>query len=364
MSESVIEARNLCKKYGEKYALKDVNLKIEKGEVFAVMGSSGAGKTTLLRLLNLLEAPTCGEIYFFGKEASSIRGSERLELRRRMALVAQGAPLFRASVFDNVAYGLRVRGYSRSYIKNKVSEALEMVGLKGYENRNARTLSGGEMQRVAFAMATIFSPDVLFLDEPTANLDPIREKAIEDIIMKINKIGITVVLATHKQNEAISLADKIAVLYNGQIEQIGSPEEIFYKPRSRVVAEFVGTENVIDGVVEFSNGREVIIRTSWGFRLSAAGPGLTKGDLINVCIRPEEIMIIREDIPVNPKHKNILTGVIAEIHPQGGAMFRIKLKNPPLIIDVPRHVVDKMALKEGKKIRVSLKLGACHLIRA
>jgi tungstate transport system ATP-binding protein len=360
----IIETKNLSKKYGDKYAVRDVNLSIRKGEIFAIMGSSGAGKTTILRLLNLLEDPSSGEIYFEGRRLSSIRGSSRLELRRRMALVAQGAPVFNASVYENVAYGLKVRGVARGQIEEKVKKALQIVGLAGYEKRNAQTLSGGEMQRVAFAMATVFEPDILFLDEPTANLDPIRESAIEEIILRIKGMGITVVLATHKQKEAISLADHIAVLNQGGIEQIGTPEEIFYKPKTKFVADFVGTENVIEGIIESSNRMEAVIRSTQNYEISAKCPGLKVGDRVNVCIRPEEIMILREDIPINPLHKNIIRATIDEILPHGGAMFRLRLKNPPLVVDVPRHVVEKMALCQGKEIKVSLKSSACHVIKS
>jgi tungstate transport system ATP-binding protein len=362
MTETVIETKELCKKYGDKYAVRDVSLSIKKGEIFAIMGSSGAGKTTLLRLMNLLEEPTSGKIYYYGIDASSLKGRSKLKLRRSMALVAQGAPLFNTTVYENVAYGLKVRGFAEEEIRRRVRRALEMVGLSGYEERHSRTLSGGERQRVAFAMATVFSPKLLFLDEPTANLDPIKESVIEDIILKIKKMGITVVLATHKQYEAITLADRIAVLREGVVEQIGTSDEIFYLPKTKFVADFVGTENIIDGIVKSSNGNTVTVRTADGYDITTKHPNLEVGSRVNICIRPEEIIVLREDIPINARHKNIVKATIEEITPHGGAMFRLKLKNPPLTVDIPRHVLGKMSLSPGKEIKVSLKSSSCHII--
>ncbi|MEE9594772.1 MAG: ABC transporter ATP-binding protein, partial [Candidatus Hydrothermarchaeales archaeon] len=237
----MIEADALCKGYDEKDVLKNISFRLEKEEIFAIIGPSGAGKTTLLRLLDLLDTPTDGRMLHDGRE---VKEKEKVKARRRMSMVFQGAPLLNSSVYDNVAYGLKIRKIPQEEIDKKVKTALELVDLQGYEKRDAKTLSGGEAQRVAFAMATVIEPEVLLMDEPTANLDPINEALIEEIIKRINRLGITIVLATHKHAEAMKLAHRVAVLNKGRIEQIGTPEEIFHKPSTLFVARFVGTKNI------------------------------------------------------------------------------------------------------------------------
>jgi len=255
----IIRTENLCKRF-DKRVLEDVNLEIKEGEILAILGTSGAGKTTLLRILNLLERPTSGKVYFNDRDADSY--SDLTTLRRKMAMVIQGAPVFDTSVYDNVAWGLKVRGEDEGAVRKKVTDVLNLVGLEEYEKRNARTLSGGEAQRVAFAMAAVFRPEVLLLDEPTTNLDPITEGVIEDIISRINRMGITVVIATHKQSEAITLASRIAVVKDGKIVQVGTPDEIFYKPRTEFVARFTGAKNIFKGTVVKNDGRQIVVKTA------------------------------------------------------------------------------------------------------
>ncbi|MCL0053092.1 phosphate ABC transporter ATP-binding protein [Dehalococcoidales bacterium] len=241
---SLIEARSLYKRYGEKEALKNININIEKGEVLAIIGPTGAGKTTLLYLLDLLEMPTSGRIYFDGVDVTQ-PGKVRLEARRRMAFVIQKPVVFNTSVYDNIAYGLKWRGVEKSSLRHRVNSILEMVNLSADKNRNARTLSGGEAQRVAIARAIAIEPEVLLLDEPTANLDPISTSRIEGLITNIiHQFDTTIIMATHDMAQGQRLADRISVLINGEILQTGSPTEIFTSPRSREVAEFVrGKQN-------------------------------------------------------------------------------------------------------------------------
>ncbi|MCS4542445.1 MAG: ABC transporter ATP-binding protein [Euryarchaeota archaeon] len=355
--------KNLHKRYGEKEALKDTNLEIKRGEIFGILGPSGAGKTTLLRLLNLLDKPTNGKIFFDGIDTES---ASSLELRRRMAMVFQKITVFNMSVYDNVAYGLKVRKENETEIDKKVKRALELVGLSGYENRNAKTLSGGEAQRVAFAMATVFEPEVLLLDEPTANLDPINESIIEDIVLRINKLGITVVLATHKQAEAMRLADRIAVLNNGKIEQIGKPDEIFYKPKTEFVAKFVGTKNIIEGKVKVADPQADMLKIAAdNFDIITPYKPLKEGTYVTICIRPEDVMIVRPDVKTNKK--NTLLGKITDIIPEG-AMLRLHLllkeSDYSLVIDIPRHAAKKMDLKVDKEVTISLEETAMHIIES
>jgi tungstate transport system ATP-binding protein len=365
MSGPIFRVINVSKRFNGKEALRDVSFEVEKGEIFAIIGPSGAGKSTLLRLLNLLDIPTKGRIFFDGTNVDT--AISQLELRRRMAMVFQEIAFFGGSVYDNIAYGLRIRKEDKESIDEKVEYALDLVGLSDYKERDAKTLSGGEAQRIAFARATVLEPDVLLLDEPTANLDPINESIIEDIILRINKLGITVVIATHKQAEAISLADHVAVLNEGKIEQIGTPSEVFYRPATRFVANFTGAKNIFEGVVKSldKKANKMTISTK-NFDVTTPYKPLKEGTKVDMCIRPEEIMVLREDIPINPRHTNIIQGEIVEKLPYGGAMFRLYVKvgkeDYDLIVDIPRHAAEKMDLKVGKRITVSLMASSCRVI--
>ncbi len=193
----LIETRDVWQRREEQDILKNINVRVDRGEVFALIGPTGAGKTTLLRILDLLEMPSSGKVFFDGTDMTSSE-KLRLEARRRMAFVLQKPVVFNMSVHDNVSYGLKWRGMSSRQIRDRVDDILQLVGLTEYRNRNARTLSGGEVQRVAIARAIATEPEVLLLDEPTANLDPISSSKIEELIADIIKRdAITVIMATH-----------------------------------------------------------------------------------------------------------------------------------------------------------------------
>lgn len=236
----MIEVRRLYKRYGEKEILKNIDIEVKKGDGFVIIGPTGAGKTTLLRLLDLLEEPAAGKIYFDGMDVTKNR-KIRLNIRRRMAMVFQKPVVFNTTVYDNVAYGLNVRREYKESIHKKAMGALKMVGLLGYENRKAVTLSGGEVQRVALARAVVTEPEVLLLDEPTANLDPVSTERIEELISHlIQKLNTTVIMATHDLPQGRRLAGRICVLMDGEVVQVGTSSEIFGAPVSGQVARFVG----------------------------------------------------------------------------------------------------------------------------
>lgn len=219
-----IEVKGLYKSYGDAEILKDINLSVEPGEVLALIGPTGSGKTTLLRLIGLLEKPTVGEIVIDGLDVTKLSEGMRLKIRRRMAMVFQKPVMFKTSVRENVSYGLRIRGESR--IDGRVRAAIEAVGLSGYESRDANTLSGGEMQRIALARALVLEPEILLLDEPTANLDPKTAAAIDALISRFKG---TVIMATHNMLQARRLAERIAVLVEGRLVEVGKPKEVLGK---------------------------------------------------------------------------------------------------------------------------------------
>jgi len=215
-----IELQGVGKSYGSSQILKDIDLKVNEGEVLALIGPTGSGKTTLLRLIDLLEEPSQGSILLDSREVTRLPEKERLKLRRRMAMVFQKPVMFKASVKENVSYGLKVRGIKAP---EKVDEVLKAAGLQGYAHRDATTLSGGEMQRIALARALIVEPEVLLLDEPTANLDPRSAASVEELISGLQT---TVIMATHNMNQCLRLSDRVAVLLEGRRAALGKPAEV------------------------------------------------------------------------------------------------------------------------------------------
>ncbi len=242
MTGELIGIENICKSFGSKEVLKNVNLAINRGEIFALLGPSGAGKTTLLRILDFFEKPGSGAIVFDGMQLNFHDGKK---VRKMMSLLFQTPAVFNASVFDNVAYGLRVRGIDKMAIEKKVGDALNMVGLSGMEKQRARTLSGGEAQRMAFARAIVYEPKILLLDEPTANLDPANVAKIEEIIRRIrNDLGTTIVIATHNIPQVKRIADRAGILLNGELIEVNSIEGIFTAPQDVRSAAFLNGELV------------------------------------------------------------------------------------------------------------------------
>ncbi|MDO9096935.1 MAG: phosphate ABC transporter ATP-binding protein, partial [Candidatus Methanoperedens sp.] len=227
--------------FGEKEVLRNINLTIRRGEIFALRGPSGAGKTTFLRILNLFEKPINGNLRFNGLANEG----EINNIRRRMSMLFQTPAIFKASVFDNVAYGLRVRGIDKRIIEEKVSDSLNIVGLSGMDKQKARTLSGGEAQRMAFARAIVYDPEVLLLDEPTTNLDPANVAKIEEVIKRIrSERGTTIVIATHNIPQVRRIADRVGILLNGELIEVNSKEGIFTAPNDARSAAFLKGEMI------------------------------------------------------------------------------------------------------------------------
>ncbi|MGV8175440.1 MAG: phosphate ABC transporter ATP-binding protein [Methanothrix sp.] len=225
----LLDVRSLGKSYSHSEILRDINLSLERGEVLGLIGPTGSGKTTLLRLINLLEEPTTGEILYDGRAISGRPERERIAVRKRMAMVFQKPVMFKASVIENVSFGLKMRGkQSPPEIRKRAMEALEAVGLAGYEGRDANTLSGGEMQRVALARAIVLQPELLLLDEPSANLDPGSVKAIDRLLKRLAGEEMTMILATHNMLQCSRLADRVAVLVGGRLKATVKSDEILF----------------------------------------------------------------------------------------------------------------------------------------
>ncbi|MFC2005756.1 ABC transporter ATP-binding protein [Chloroflexota bacterium] len=356
---SLIETVDLCQKYGERDILKNINIRVERGEVFALIGPTGAGKTTLVRLIDLIDAPAAGKIYFDGVDtAKSAR--ERLEVRRRMAFVLQKPIVFNMSVYDNIAYGLKWRGVGKGDIHKKVSSILEIVELADYKNRNARTLSGGEVQRVAIARAIAIEPEILLLDEPTANLDPNSASRIEELITGIiQRQATTIIMATHDMSQGQQLADRIGVLVNGEIIQTGNSSDVFTFPRNREVAEFVGVENIMDGVI-VSNDEKVVTIDIKG-KLIEAISDYAAGEEVLACVRPEDITLSLSKVPSSAR--NSFAGKVTQAV-STGPLTHVEIDcSFPLVCLITKKSAEELYLTKGKQVYATFKATRVHVIK-
>jgi len=356
---SLIEIVDLHQKHGEQDTLKNINIRVDKGETFALIGPTGAGKTSLLRLIDLLDLPTSGRIYFDGTDVTE-SGRIRLEARRRMAFVLQKPVVFNTSVYGNIAYGLKWRGTEENSIHQKVSSILEMVNLSTYKNRNARILSGGEAQRVAIARAIAIEPEILLLDEPTANLDPISTSRIERLITDIvHQYNTTIIMATHDMTQGQRLADRIGVLIDGEIHQTGGWREVFTSPRNRGVAEFVGIENIIDGVIVTND--EGVVAIDIGGNVMEAVSDYPVGEEVCACLRPEDITLALSPAPTSAR--NSFTGEITRVA-SVGSLSRVEIDcGFPLIALVTKRSAEEFNLEITKKVYATFKATAVHIIR-
>ena len=355
---TVLKTTGLTKEYGGHPVIGGITVTISEGEAFALIGPTGSGKTTLIRMLDLLEAPTSGRIHFDGVDVTYNKRA-RLEARRRMSYVQQKPVVFTMNVFDSVACGLRWRHEKSDLIKRKVDDALELVGMGDYRGRNARTLSGGETQRVAIARALVTEPEILFLDEPTANLDPISTSKVEQVIYNVvREKRVAIVMSTHDMVQGQQLAARIGVLLDGELMQVGSPGEIFSSPVSQRVAEFVGIENMLPGTVIEHNDNLLTVDVR-GHHIQTVSNGITGND-VYVLIRPEDITFSLSKNMTSAR--NMFQGAITRLTPVG-ALMRLEVDcGFPLLGLVTRSSAGDLELEVGKNICAIFKVTATHVI--
>ena len=356
---SILETVNLDQRFGEHVILTDVNLRIESSEAFVLIGPTGAGKTTLLRLLDLLDRPASGRVYFDSTDVT-VSKSHRQAARRRMSFVQQKPLVFTMSVYDNIACGLRWRQENSETIRQKVETVMQLVGMQDYRDRKAKTLSGGETQRVALARALVTEPEVLLLDEPTANLDPISVSKIEETLAHtIADKKTTIIMSTHDMAQGQRLADRIGVMVNGRLVQLGTPREVFIAPQTKEVAEFVGVENILPGIVSGRDSDLVTIDVNQNSIESISVYQL--GEKVFVLIRPEDITLMLE--PGLSSARNTFKGRIMKMVSME-PLIRIEIDcGFPLLILVTRRSSEEMGLTIGKSVYCSLKASAIRVIK-
>ncbi|HYF36841.1 MAG TPA: ABC transporter ATP-binding protein [Prosthecobacter sp.] len=286
-----ISIRDLTKRFAKQTVLSGINLDIPAGELFFLLGPSGCGKTTLLRHLAGFYHPDQGKIFFDDQDVTRVPAH-----RRGLGMMFQSYALWpHLNVAENVAFGLEERRRPRNEIEQRVTEMLEMVKLNGYESRRITELSGGQQQRVALARALIIQPRCLLLDEPLSNLDAkLRHEMRAEIRRLCKTLGLTAIYVTHDRDEALSMADRIAILDGGRLVQVGTPEEVYRNPASRMAADFIGETNVIEGVVQGLSSREGFygVRTPFGImhgRPNSPDWYPTQGEVVALSIRPEAL---------------------------------------------------------------------------
>jgi tungstate transport system ATP-binding protein len=357
----MIRIAGLSRRAGGKTILDSVDLEVHRGEIFTIIGPSGSGKTTLLRLIDLLDMPTTGTIIFDGTDTAA-SNAVRLSIRRRMAMVFQKPAVLNTTVAGNVAFGLKFRGVEKSQIDVRVHEALDIVGLLHLTDRKAVTLSGGEMQRVAIARALVTRPEVLLLDEPTANLDPVNSELIEDLILRIHRqFHTTIILSTHDMIQGQRLADRIGVIMDGRIAQIGSLHDIFYRPHGRDIARFVGIDTILKGVVK--SNEEGHARVSVSDSILEVITPCKQGTQVSLFIRPEEVTIALKDGDL-PKTsvRNQLQGTITKMVPFGPFVRTTIDFGSSLTALVTRRSADELSLAVGMTVIAGVKATAIHVV--
>ena len=357
MAESLLTLRNVSVRHGEHVALQNAALEVYAGEVLALIGPNGGGKSTLLRVMGMLQRPDQGTVVFRGQNA--LNGNS-LELRRRIATVFQEPLLLNATVHQNAALGLKLRGIGRAEIDRRLGPWLQKLSIAHLAARSARTLSGGEAQRTSLARALVLEPELLLLDEPFSALDPgSREALLRDFQRIVKENGITTVFVTHDRDEAFTLANRVGVLNRGYLLQLDSRENVFLRPETEAVAEIVGIENRLAGVVETSDGDYVTIKIN-DVRILSQGRFRTGAEVV-ACIRPEEVSLGLA--PSEATDSNRLTGKVSAVS-SGTIHHRISLDcgGFNLIALVNRKESFHLDLSEGNEVAAAFSPTAVHVI--
>jgi tungstate transport system ATP-binding protein len=360
-STPILEARDLEVERGGMIILNVPSLSIQQGEILSLIGPNGAGKTTLLQTLCYLLKPFRGAISFKGERINANHSA--FAYRRKLAMVFQEPLLFDTTVLGNVASGLRIRGVKRQDIPQLAREQLDRFGIGHLSHRSARKISGGEAQRTSLARAFALQPEVLLLDEPFASLDPpTRESLIEDLESILRQTRTTTLFATHDRQEALRLSDRIAVMNNGKILQIGSPDDVMNHPADEFVASFVGVETILAGNVIKKDVGTFVASVSAGREIEAVGEAQL-GEEVMLCIRPENVVLSPSSSRELTSARNVFGGRVEKVISLG-LYQKVQLDcGFPLVAYVTSRSVENLALREEKEVMASFKATAIHVIR-
>ena len=357
-AEPFLQIKRIVKQYGDVFAVDDVSLNIEKGEIFALLGSSGCGKSTLLRMLAGFEKPTAGQIVLEGQDIVGLAPYER-----PINMMFQSYALFpHLSVWDNVAFGLRRDHLPKAEIEERVARMLDLVQLKAYAKRHPHQLSGGQQQRVALARSLAKRPRLLLLDEPLGALDKkLRERTQLELVGIIEQVGVTCVMVTHDQEEAMTVATRIGVMSEGRILQVGRPADIYETPNCRFVADFIGSVNTFRGTIEIDEPDHVVIASAQCRHYVSHGITGNLGMAVDVAVRPEKMTIQvtppRDEERESPAQVgfNVVQGVIENLAYLGSlTTYHVKLEDASIVkvthTNSARH--DQTTLTWGSRVYV------------
>jgi tungstate transport system ATP-binding protein len=356
----LLEARELRVSRGGTEVLGVPDFELREHESVALIGPNGAGKSTLLLTLATLLQPSAGEIRFHGSAVAASGGDT--SYRRRIAMVFQEPLLFDATVFDNVAAGLKIRGLPRDEIRARVQGCLERFRIAHLADRSARRLSGGEAQRTSLARAFATKPEVVLLDEPFVALDPpTRQALMDDLEQVLRESGSAAIIATHDQLEALRLGDRMVVMHDGRIVQSGTPAEVMSNPVNAFVASFVGMENVLTGLV-VSAAQGMLTLEVAGQHLEIVGSGVP-GERVVLCAHPEHVVVTINDPDRRTSARNVFPGTVARVVPFG-AINKVYLDcGFPLVAAVTGQSLAELKLTAGSRVFASFKATSVHLFR-
>ncbi len=338
MEDIILQLNNIKKKFGDTEVLKDINLSVKKGEFITFLGSSGCGKTTTLRIIAGLENPDGGKVLLEGKDVTGVEPH-----KRDVNTVFQNYALFpHMNVASNIAYGMKIRKVPKKEIKRTVNKILDLVQLNGFEERMPSELSGGQKQRVAIARAIVNNPKVLLLDEPLGALDLQLRRQMQIELKKLQKkLGITFIYITHDQEEAINMSDRIVVMREGIFEQIGTPDEVYNKPKTSFVAKFVGSANIIKGIISSQEQEIIKVSAAGGEVVVSCEEKMQVGDAVTLAVRSENIEFDSNGVG--------LEAVILEKSFQAGMMYMVlRLKDGTEIV-ASRHGIN-VDYEEGQAV--------------
>jgi molybdopterin-binding protein len=357
IQEALLRGEELSRVYDGRCVLDAASIEIWGGRVQAVLGPNGAGKSTLMRLLAGLEAPDGGRLFYKGRQVAR----HDTELRRAAVAVLQRPYLWRGTVAQNVEFGLRVRRLPATERRERARVALETLDIAPLADAPVNTLSGGEAQRVALARALALEPEILFLDEPTADLDvTARRQLLADLERIVHRAAPAIVLITHDPGEAFALADRVAVIEAGRIVQSGAPADIFEAPATEFVASFTGAEFMLSGRVEETGVGTMTVLLESGHTVEVAGQAVV-GTSVRVAYRPEDV-VIAPPTATATSARNRFAATVARLYPQGGLVrLRLDVDGGSLEAIITRHALEELGLAVGTSVVAQIKATALHV---
>lgn len=350
----IAELKSVTKTFSGITVLDSVNLQIQEGEILALLGPNGSGKTTLLRILAFIDKPSKGAVYFQDGEVTDKNVEQK---RMESTMVFQKTIVFNTTIYDNIAYGLKIRDFSKSMITQEVGRALKLVRLEGFEQRHAKKLSGGEQQRVALARALVLNAKLLLLDEPTANLDPKNASIIEEIIATVNRESkTTIIMATHNMFQAKNFPTRIALIKDGKIGEVGTATEIFGR-LAKTLASFAALENTFAGIAKATESGTTLVNIGDNIQIETTASSV---GTVSIFVSPEDIIISKNRFVSSAR--NLFKGRIVEITDLG-SLVRLKVNVGKLFaIQITKRSFNEMKLDLNTEVFIAFKASSVQTV--